>query len=980
MHHSSRGRIPVVVNAQHKVQLNRISHVYLYHLDLDKFDQFARDFGFTEVAREQDTIYYSGYGRDMCIYVARRSKGTQESFGGAAFVAQTEEDFIKASKLNEASPVSPNEGPGGGSIVTITSPSGTQIHVVWGLQEKPVPSSAVSETEVHKGAYNTALTKNRKGEWQRFKIGPAMIHKLGHYGYVTAMFDEDVAFYTENFNFVPSDILWDEINGEEVDSLTFMHLDQGMEYSDHHTLFLSRAPPNFEGKHQMHHCSFEVEDFDTQLLGHQYLLSKSYVPIWGVGRHILGSQIFDYWRDPSGFAIEHYADGDLVNVDNKTCRWQNEGAASMYIWGPVRPEAGNFIFAYQRKAVVRSRPSSSLEPLDDPKMSMVFQHCRGAEMDLWSGVLQPTKNVTIFEKDVEVCEDPRGIVVNGDAVRISYQIGIGEGLTKRIGKDIGVLNFHRGNFRTRPFMSFDLKVDWAEQAVSNNITQFQPNYEREIRKQLSQNPNCDFRGGCEVIGREEGPHETVVEYKTGDGALHLIRTSWLVGADGKRGVVRKVFLESEGIRQEDGEYSYMGTWVAANLHVTTPTPESHPDFPLWRLGYKAEQVQSIFWPSGFHFCNDSRRPAVSGRFGPHDSGFWRHEYSVEPEDTLEDVEQDFWAHFRPWLSIPGSFFSEKLKGATIEFAAKIVNRWYCRKTMLIGDAAHVFPPFGGQGIATGIRDAQGLAWRLSIMSKLDVDPEIQERIMAGWSQERRHAWNAAAQATKLNGSIVNQRSFFGGLIYRACMRVLWWFPNISRFRTQRAFRDKLVYNTQTCPEGFFLQGIGVGRKIAQIWVQRLGEKPKLSDEVFIRNISHLSLLVFVRGQDDGNIHDLETVLQRAAVPKQVLTLEDVTFVRFANSERECSPGLQMQKDNCYYPCTTEHLLKQRIHPIQGYRETAVQDRFSKSAKYVLIRPDFFVHSVAADLPQLSANLEKVTEYFVGARRSQQRQQQRWNIT
>lgn len=42
----------------------------------------------------------------------------------------------------------------------------------------------------------------------------------------------------------------------------------------------------------------------------------------------------------------------------------------------------------------------------------------------------------ILEKDQEVCEDPRGIVVNGDAVRISYQVGIGEGLTKRIGHSL----------------------------------------------------------------------------------------------------------------------------------------------------------------------------------------------------------------------------------------------------------------------------------------------------------------------------------------------------------------------------------------------------------------------------------------------------------------------------------------------------------------------------------------------------------------
>lgn len=167
-----------------------------------------------------------------------------------------------------------------------------------------------------------------------------MIHKLGHYGYITSMFDEDVAFYTQNFNFVPSDILWEEHDRSEVDALTFMHLDHGKEYCDHHTLFLARAPAEFPEKCRLHHCSFEVEDFDTQLLGHEYLLSKKHTPVWGVGRHIYGSQLFDYWKDPSGFSIEHYADGDVVNCDNPTGRNKSDGPASMYIWGPVRPEGG----------------------------------------------------------------------------------------------------------------------------------------------------------------------------------------------------------------------------------------------------------------------------------------------------------------------------------------------------------------------------------------------------------------------------------------------------------------------------------------------------------------------------------------------------------------------------------------------------------------------------------------------------------------
>jgi hypothetical protein len=54
-------------------------------------------------------------------------------------------------------------GPGGGKIVTVESPSGTKVHVLWGVEERPVPSKADTQTEVHKGGYNTALQKSRKG-------------------------------------------------------------------------------------------------------------------------------------------------------------------------------------------------------------------------------------------------------------------------------------------------------------------------------------------------------------------------------------------------------------------------------------------------------------------------------------------------------------------------------------------------------------------------------------------------------------------------------------------------------------------------------------------------------------------------------------------------------------------------------------------------------------------------------------------------
>lgn len=68
------GRIGTIKNSPDKIQLARLSYVLVQHPALEAFDVFAHDFGFTEAARDGDeTIYYRGYGRDACCYVATRS-------------------------------------------------------------------------------------------------------------------------------------------------------------------------------------------------------------------------------------------------------------------------------------------------------------------------------------------------------------------------------------------------------------------------------------------------------------------------------------------------------------------------------------------------------------------------------------------------------------------------------------------------------------------------------------------------------------------------------------------------------------------------------------------------------------------------------------------------------------------------------------------------------------------------------------------
>jgi len=111
--------------------------------------------------------------------------------------------------------------------------------------------------------------------------------------------------------------------------LSFIRCDRGSVTADHQPLAMALGPV----KRYMH-SAYEVADLDALAAGGEYLREQGYFRSWGIGRHIEGSQIFDYWRDPDGFLVEHYADGDMF--DNT---WSPVGPRCMppalYQWGPA---------------------------------------------------------------------------------------------------------------------------------------------------------------------------------------------------------------------------------------------------------------------------------------------------------------------------------------------------------------------------------------------------------------------------------------------------------------------------------------------------------------------------------------------------------------------------------------------------------------------------------------------------------------------
>jgi hypothetical protein len=120
------------------------------------------------------------------------------------------------------------------------------------------------------------------------------------------------------------------VEGPERPLGRFARCDRGAEPADHHTLLLLGM-----GEAKLGHVAWEVADFDDLMVGREQLAAGGYRQYWGIGRHILGGQIFDYWKDPLGFTVEHWTDTDLLDASASPGSHHLLAAGNQ--WGPPPP-------------------------------------------------------------------------------------------------------------------------------------------------------------------------------------------------------------------------------------------------------------------------------------------------------------------------------------------------------------------------------------------------------------------------------------------------------------------------------------------------------------------------------------------------------------------------------------------------------------------------------------------------------------------
>jgi 3-(3-hydroxy-phenyl)propionate hydroxylase len=289
-------------------------------------------------------------------------------------------------------------------------------------------------------------------------------------------------------------------------------------------------------------------------------------------------------------------------------------------------------------------------------------------------------SVLVLEREAEIYRLPRAIHFDGECMRVFQTAGIGDALAPHLLVSPG-MRFVDATGR--------LLIDWSRptalgpQGWHASYRFHQPQLEAMLRTALDRYPRVDVRLRHEVFSIE--PRQDRVALRLEDmstGRLLHAQARWVVGCDGARSAVRRFMgTELEDLRSHE-------RWLVVDVILKRDRPD---------LGDHSIQ-----------FC-DPVRPATYVR-GVGLRRRW--ELMLLPGEDAATMSrpETIWSLLSRWVT-PDE--AELERPAIYTFHSVVARGWRKGRLMIAGDAAHQTPPFMGQGMCAGIRDASNLAWKLA---------------------------------------------------------------------------------------------------------------------------------------------------------------------------------------------------------------------------------------------------------------------------
>jgi len=295
---------------------------YLRHRrrDLEEAIRFYTDFGLELAVRSEGAAYLRATGGGAICFILQA--GPHDELLALAVEAESEQALHRlAAKVGGA--VEERREPGGGLVLRLRDPGDLQVEVVHGVEASPVRAPPAP---VPVNSFDRPVRINTP---RPTVLGPAWVRRLGHVVLGRQEFGRNARWYMETLGLIATDVEVLVELGEPI--VAFLRFDRGDVPADHHSIVVAAAPED-----GYLHAAFESTDVDALGAGAEWLQQQGWVKSWGIGRHVLGSQLFCYHIDPHGFEVEHYTDGDMFDASYPT-GWHEAGLPGLYLWGPVLP-------------------------------------------------------------------------------------------------------------------------------------------------------------------------------------------------------------------------------------------------------------------------------------------------------------------------------------------------------------------------------------------------------------------------------------------------------------------------------------------------------------------------------------------------------------------------------------------------------------------------------------------------------------------
>jgi 3-(3-hydroxy-phenyl)propionate hydroxylase len=301
----------------------------------------------------------------------------------------------------------------------------------------------------------------------------------------------------------------------------------------------------------------------------------------------------------------------------------------------------------------------------------------------------------LLERHRDIYPLPRAVATDDEVRRILQAAGVGERFT-------AVSRPARG----LRLLAADLRVIAEFPRSANGFHGYpqtsmfdQPELERLLRDELARRPECELRGGVEVTVVHQAPLRVTYRPVEG-GATETLPAAAVLGCDGAGGITRATI----GADWEDLRFAE--SWTVIDVCTTAA-------------------VRS--WEGVDQVC-DPHRPATFMRVGED-----RYRWEFRLPDDEEPDDDRVRRLVAPWVRpAPGERF-EIMRKARYTFRARLADRWRRGRVFLLGDAAHQTPPFIGQGLCAGMRDAANLTWKLAMVLRGGAD----ERLLDTYEDERK---------------------------------------------------------------------------------------------------------------------------------------------------------------------------------------------------------------------------------------------------